>query len=595
MSYQFTAGRFKGWASDNTPLAAGRLYTYSSGTTTHKAAYTDATLGASCTYVSDGVGGLYIALDSKGEAQLWLGSGAYTFKLTDSSGSTVWTVDGVRDQSEAALSQLSASSGSSLVGFMPSGAGAVARTQQDKDREFVSVKDFGAVGDGVTDDTAAFATALASGAMRIYVPYTASQYVITGALSVPRGVILYGDTLDQPGILCKTSTAGDIVFFTVTGNTQLENLRIYGDSATSGTLVSLTGGTYSFTGNIRMKNVRLYLAKVGLFINSIFNSRIDGCEFRGCKSGVDASPLTDGGDNGYINAVTFSNCYWGTNTDYDVYANPAVRVSVLSFKDCTFDPGPTLAKVYLKNANPCSFRDSYFEGGSTTPAIKGTGSTVTVETSYFTGTKGVEYDNTQASLVMRQCRTGSSTDIVNAGYTLHTLRILDTTLPASGNVFDSKSVKYFDNATINGTTYNLVRNESATFTPTLTGTGGTSAHTYVWQTGYYTRIGNSVHFHAVVRVSALDAGMTGTARINLVGLPASQNATLNNVVCNVALQSVTLSASRTHAFGRIDLNTNIVEIYEEGSNVTASLMPVGNLTASAIIWVSGHYLVTPGT
>ena len=155
MSFQFTAGRFKGWASDNTPLAAGRLYTYSSGTTTHKAAYTDATLGAACTYVSDGVGGLYIALDSKGEAQLWLGSGAYTFKLTDSSGSTVWTVDGVRDQSEAALSQLSASSGSSLVGFMPSGAGAVATTAQEKLRQTVSLKDYGAVGDGATDDTAA--------------------------------------------------------------------------------------------------------------------------------------------------------------------------------------------------------------------------------------------------------------------------------------------------------------------------------------------------------------------------------------------------------------------------------------------------------
>lgn len=528
-------------------------------------------------------------------AAIYSNAPTFSILIENKSGQQVAFAAQAESDPASNMAALAASSGSSLVGFIASGAGAVARTQQDKDREFVSVKDFGAVGDGVTDDTAAFATALASGAMRIYVPYTASQYVIAGALSVPRGVILYGDTLDQPGILCKTSTAGDIVFFSVTGNTQLENLRIYGDSATSGTLVSLTGGTYTFTGNIRLRNVRLYQAKVGLFINSIFNARVDGCEFRGCKRGVDASPLTDGGDNGYINAVTFSNCYWGTNTDYDVYANPSVRVSVLSFKDCTFDPGPTVAKVYLKNANPCSFRDSYFEGGSAAPAIKGTGSTVTVETSYFTGTKGVEYDNTQASLVMRQCRTGSSTDIVNAGYTLHTLRILDTTLPASGNVFDSKSVKYFDNATINGTTYNLVRNESTTFTPTLTGTGGTSAHTYVWQTGYYTRIGNSVHFHAVVRVSALDAGMTGTARINLVGLPASQNATLNNVVCNVALQSVTLSASRTHAFGRIDLNTNIVEIYEEGSNVTASLMPVSNLTASAIIWVSGHYLVTPGT
>jgi hypothetical protein len=480
------------------------------------------------------------------------------------------------------------------VNFLQAGAGAVVRTAQDKMRDTVSVKDFGAVGNGVTDDTAAFTAALASGAMCIYVPYTANQYVITGALSVPRGVILYGDTLDQPGILCKTATAGDIVFFTLTGNTQLENLRIYGDSATLGTLVSLTGGAYTFTGNIRLRNVRVYLAKVGLFINSIFNARMLGCEFRSCKRGVDASPLTDGGDNGYLNSITFDQCYFGANADYDVYANPAVRISVLSFLNTTFDPGPTVAKVYLKSANPCSFKDCYFEGGSTLPAIKGTQSTVTVETSYFTGTKGVEYDNTQASLVMRQCRT-TSTDIVNAGYTLHTVRITDTSLPASGNVFDSKSIKYFDNVTANGVTYNLVRNESTTFTPTLTGTGGTSGNTYVWQNGFYTRIGNAVYFHGAVRISALDAGMTGTVRVNLVGLPTSQNSTLNNAIVQVMLQSINLSASRNHAVGRIDLNTNIIDIYEEGSNVTASLMPVANLTANATIWFSGHYLVAPGT
>lgn len=48
---------------------------------------------------------------------------------------------------------------SGWVGFQQSGAGAAARTMQDKAREIVSVLDFGAVGDGVTDDTAAFQAA----------------------------------------------------------------------------------------------------------------------------------------------------------------------------------------------------------------------------------------------------------------------------------------------------------------------------------------------------------------------------------------------------------------------------------------------------
>lgn len=54
-------------------------------------------------------------------------------------------------------------SGSSLVGHIAAGTGATARTVQTKLRDMVSVKDFGAVGDGVTDDTSAFTAAAASG------------------------------------------------------------------------------------------------------------------------------------------------------------------------------------------------------------------------------------------------------------------------------------------------------------------------------------------------------------------------------------------------------------------------------------------------
>lgn len=50
------------------------------------------------------------------------------------------------------VAKIISSAGSSVIGFIQSGAGAVATTVQSKLRESVSLEDFGAVGDGVTDD-----------------------------------------------------------------------------------------------------------------------------------------------------------------------------------------------------------------------------------------------------------------------------------------------------------------------------------------------------------------------------------------------------------------------------------------------------------
>jgi microcystin-dependent protein len=67
------------------PLVGGKLYTYVAGTTTPQATYTDST-GA--TPNSNPV-----ILDSRGEANIWLGEANYKFKLTDSDDVEIWTVD----------------------------------------------------------------------------------------------------------------------------------------------------------------------------------------------------------------------------------------------------------------------------------------------------------------------------------------------------------------------------------------------------------------------------------------------------------------------------------------------------------------------
>jgi hypothetical protein len=75
--------------------------------------------------------------------------------------------------------------------FTQDGTGAVERTTWDKMRDVVSVKDFGAVGDGITDDTAAFVAALTTG-KRVFVPGTSNSYLVDAVL-IPNGATLYGE------------------------------------------------------------------------------------------------------------------------------------------------------------------------------------------------------------------------------------------------------------------------------------------------------------------------------------------------------------------------------------------------------------------
>jgi hypothetical protein len=69
--------------------------------------------------------------------------------------SAISVINGDIDDVESDIAAINGSSGSSLVGYIQSGTGATARTVQSKLRDSISVKDFGAVGDGTTDDSAA--------------------------------------------------------------------------------------------------------------------------------------------------------------------------------------------------------------------------------------------------------------------------------------------------------------------------------------------------------------------------------------------------------------------------------------------------------
>lgn len=165
--------------NNGNPLSGGLIYTYAAGTTTPAATYTSVTGATANTNP--------IVLDSAGRTpqEIWFTEGAsYKFVLRDSAGTLIGTYDnlvGVNDISDV-LTPLSASSGSSLVGFIQAGTGAVARTVQAKLRETCSIVDYGADPTGVSNSGTAIQLALQSGAQSVYVP--PGTYAMTSNISV---------------------------------------------------------------------------------------------------------------------------------------------------------------------------------------------------------------------------------------------------------------------------------------------------------------------------------------------------------------------------------------------------------------------------
>ena len=82
------------------------------------------------------------------------------------------------------------------IGFLQSGTGAVLRTAQAKARDVVSVKDFGATGDGVTNDAAAIQAAVNAATANQTIYFPPGTYAVGAAgiaVTNKTGVTLLGD------------------------------------------------------------------------------------------------------------------------------------------------------------------------------------------------------------------------------------------------------------------------------------------------------------------------------------------------------------------------------------------------------------------
>jgi hypothetical protein len=122
--------------ADGTPLVGGKLYTYTAGTTTPQTTYTDSSGGTANTNP--------VILDSRGEANIWLGGATYKFKLADANDVEIWTVDNISAPTSGVSPALSGNvtidtnSSSPALKITQTGTGYALRVQDSVDPDLTS-------------------------------------------------------------------------------------------------------------------------------------------------------------------------------------------------------------------------------------------------------------------------------------------------------------------------------------------------------------------------------------------------------------------------------------------------------------------------
>lgn len=159
-----------------------------------------------------------------------------------------------------------------MGGFLQDGLSAVVRTAESKLKESVSVKDFGAVGDGLADDYAAIQAALNSGAVVIEFPH--GTYKITQPLScvATNGLCIIGNgaKIDAVAIMDKILT---VSVNTSIDSIEIRGLRIDGSGVCSaGIFVEATSGS---TRSVIIENNLIENLDNGSFTRSTHGIRVD--------------------------------------------------------------------------------------------------------------------------------------------------------------------------------------------------------------------------------------------------------------------------------------------------------------------------------
>ena len=432
--------------------------------------------------------------------------------------------------------------------FLPDGIGAVSRTIPSKLKDTVSVKDFGAVGDGVANDTAAIQAAINTG-KKAYLPK--GTYAISTLYFNANGQGLIGESPSSTQLISNVSSVAGtaIANNSPTTTTRLfctiENLQVNTASLAVGFAINWTSFQFGC-----IKNVWVY-----------------------------------GGGSGCTGILLSANWTVTECTYNDVQDCYVGNVG----KGISFGDGANTNTLINNRIQPLATGYGYFLFGTATGRVSN--NTIVGGGVEFPGvvSKGVYAGTGVDGLLLTGVRFEALAIAIESTSTATGLTLI-------GNYYSSNTSNYAITSTntnyLEGSGLVLPNVAAAgtstldyylrgTFSPTIIGgtTAGTGTYTLAY--GSYTRIGNRVQFECEITWTA----HTGTGNLLLSNLPFAIKNQPHGFPVTVAASNLTF----TGQLAAIAIaGTSNIGLYSVTTNAAASALA---MDTAATLYVSGSYSV----
>jgi len=341
------------------------------------------------------------------------------------------------------------------------GTGAVVRTIKDKLGETVSVKDFGAVGDGTTDDLAAFEAArdyaMSNNRPAIFIPD--GNYYISSTL-VLSSIRMYGNNVGNKDLTGGAIISSDVAsahILELTGQSGITGIRFIATGATTNGIIVKDDSFYTRIDNVYIRQDTgspatgtygltfeggpIGVTTDGLYWTSVSNLHIERFD-RGVYVTGDVTSV-------YFYAPIILGCQYGMDLEYSTSETNTINVYGGAIENCTSHG------AYIE-ARQCSFFGTRFEASPI----------------------GVEQANTGGFTALHSCffAANATNDVLNSSgnYLIRLDNVIKSEIPflkTSRLQQDTASVygfepQIFKNITGSGVT-DLVTVEGATFGTTL--------------------------------------------------------------------------------------------------------------------------------